>query len=345
MSVAQSKSRYTNISQREKILDLHDKGYTQKEIAQFLFISPSTVHFWLHRHGDLNPKKKTGRHRKTTIEEDNAIYVLCKKDPFLPATDINRKLELSVSPQTVRNRLIEKGLINCKPSTKPFLSEVHKTKRLEFAHRYVHWTPEQWEKVFIADEKVFQSFGYGCQRVWRPKLSRWDESKEYTNVTRFHESVLNNRKTSNRFSVAIWGCIGLKNNIHFIKIKHLEHKYFIREICENFLKHDFDNAYLLHDNSPIHTAKAAQRWYEENNITVLKWPPYSPDLNPIENLWAKMEYMTRNRNPTSREHLWDMVHDTFQEIVANKDYIKKLVHSMPKRLNDVIEAHGNFTKY
>lgn len=342
--MSQCNSRYTSISQREKILQLHNEGYTQKEIAQLLFLSPATVNLWINRLGDINSKKQTGRPRKTTVYDDDAIYELSRKDPFLPATDINRKLELNVSHQTVRNRLIEKGLKNCKPSTKPFLTEEHLKKRLEFALRYVHWTPEKWEKVFIADEKNFQSFGNAFQRVWRPKLSRWGES-DYITIRRYHESVLNNRKKSGRFSISIWGCIGLKNHIHLIKVKHLEHKYFIKEICEKFLKHDYDNAYLLHDNAPVHTAKAAKQWYEENNITVLKWPPNSPDLNPIENLWGKMEYMTKNRNPTSREHLWDIVQDAFQEIVADEEYIKNLVRSMPKRLNDVIEAKGNFTKY
>jgi transposase len=26
-------------------------------------------------------------------------------------------------------------------------------------------------------------------------------------------------------------------------------------------------------------------WAEENGVELLDWPPYSPDLNPIENLW------------------------------------------------------------
>lgn len=349
MSGTKSTSKYTDITQREKILQLHDEGYTQKEIARLLFISPATVNLWINRRGDLTTKTKTGRRRKTTVDQDDAIYSLSVKDPFLPATDINRKLELNISHQTVRNRMVEKGLKNCKPSTKPFLSQVHKTKRLEFAHTYIHWTPEKWENVFVADEKVFQSFGNGSQRVWRPKLNRWDKSDDDDDdnkITRFHESVLNYHKTSKRFSIPIWGCIGLKNHIHLIKISHLEHKYFIREILNVYLKHDTDKAYLLHDKSPIHTAKAVKEWYKNNNITVLEWPPYSPDLNPIENLWGKMEYMTRNRNPTSREHLWNIVYDTYQEIITNdEDYIKNLVRSMPKRLEDVIKAEGNFTKY
>lgn len=345
MSVTKSNSRYTNIAQREKILQLHNEGYTQKEIARLLFLSPSTVNLWINRLGDLNAKKKTGRPRKTTVYQDNAIYTFSRRDPFLPATDINRRLELNLSHQTVRNRLIEKGLKNYKPPTKPFLEKKHKDKRLEFAKLYINWSPDRWENVLFADEKIFQSFGNGNIRVWRPKLSRWDDSNDYLNITRFHESVFNTRKKSGRFSISIWGCIGLKNNIHLVKIKNMNHKYFIKEICENYLKHDNDNAYLLQDKASVHTARAAQRWYQENNITVLKWPSYSPDLNPIENFWAKMEYMTRNRNPTSREHLWNIVHDTFEEIVADEEYIKNLVRSMPKRLEAVIEGEGNLTKY
>ena len=28
-----------------------------------------------------------------------------------------------------------------------------------------------------------------------------------------------------------------------------------------------------------------KEWAAENGVELLDWPPYSPDLNPIENLW------------------------------------------------------------
>ena len=29
--------------------------------------------------------------------------------------------------------------------------------------------------------------------------------------------------------------------------------------------------------------------FDENSVTMLAWPPKSPDLNPIENIWGQIE--------------------------------------------------------
>ena len=36
------------------------------------------------------------------------------------------------------------------------------------------------------------------------------------------------------------------------------------------------------DNARIHWTLDDLRFYKENNIVVIDWPAYSPDLNPIE---------------------------------------------------------------
>ncbi len=41
---------------------------------------------------------------------------------------------------------------------------------------------------------------------------------------------------------------------------------------------------FMQDNASIHRVRKSKLWFQENGIEVMEWPPYSPDLNSIENL-------------------------------------------------------------
>jgi transposase len=42
-------------------------------------------------------------------------------------------------------------------------------------------------------------------------------------------------------------------------------------------------------NDPKHTSKVVAKWHKDNKGKVLEWLSQSPDLSPIENLWAELK--------------------------------------------------------
>jgi len=38
----------------------------------------------------------------------------------------------------------------------------------------------------------------------------------------------------------------------------------------------------MQDNALIYTAILVAKWFKENIVEVINWPPYSPDLNLIK---------------------------------------------------------------
>ena len=50
-----------------------------------------------------------------------------------------------------------------------------------------------------------------------------------------------------------------------------------------------DVLFIQIGNARYHWSIEALEFYYENNIKIIDWPPYSPYLNPIENIWAIMK--------------------------------------------------------
>lgn len=71
----------------------------------------------------------------------------------------------------------------------------------------------------------------------------------------------------------------------------------------------------------------------------------SPDLNPIENLWAilKRKLGGLEHQPGSIKELWEKIYEMWGEIDVK--YCENLVESMPRRIKQVIRKKGDITGY
>jgi DDE superfamily endonuclease len=75
----------------------------------------------------------------------------------------------------------------------------------------------------------------------------------------------------------------------------------------------------------------------------MDWPPQSPDLNPIENLWHIVKQQVFQAKPTSLSDLDQIVQKYWNDI--SPLMCQRLIASMPRRIAACIAAEGGSTKY
>src|SRR4051794_7620912 len=61
---------------------------------------------------------------------------------------------------------------------------------------------------------------------------------------------------------------------------------------------------VIMDNLPVHKVPAVRRAIEAAGAQLLFLPPYSPDLNPIEMVFAKMKALLRHEAHRTVDALW-----------------------------------------
>lgn len=82
------------------------------------------------------------------------------------------------------------------------------------------------------------------------------------------------------------------------------------------------------------------------------WPPHSPDLNPIENLWAllkaeiykiRLDLMHMKNNNETKRILVETAQIAWQNI--DMKHLEHLSETMPNRVQAIIESEGWYTPY
>ena len=106
---------------------------------------------------------------------------------------------------------------------------------------------------------------------------------------------------------------------------------------------DTDDWILQEDNDPRHRSRLCTAWKTENGITNLDWPSQSPDANPIENVWNVLKMKLAGKRVFPLKKLSQKIRKIWQELPT--DYAEKLVESMPKSCQAILDNDGNWTIY
>jgi transposase len=108
-----------------------------------------------------------------------------------------------------------------------------------------------------------------------------------------------------------------------------------------------NNHIFMQDGASCHTSHSTQEFLEDeckyDFWDKTEWPGNSPDLNPLENVWAYLDSKVKARMPGNKEDFKRKLKEEWAKITP--DTLRKFVSSMPRRIQAVLDADGKHTKY
>ena len=143
-------------------------------------------------------------------------------------------------------------------------------------------------QIIWSDEKKFNLDGCDGQR------SYWHDIRK--------EPMYFSKRNYGGGSLMIWGafCGNRKVGLAFVscRMDSTEYQEVLSSHLLPFLEEQREQGFLFQqDNARIHVSRSTMAFLNEHNLAVLDWPPCSPDLNPIENIWrVSTERFTQARS-------------------------------------------------
>lgn len=335
--------RQLTIVEKAQIVARIQDGWSIRSIAQLYGRNKSTIQEIKKRwqqEGSFDRREGSGGPRISSLEEDALFLGHLRDNPFQMVRQAMNATGFPGSRPTASRRVNKSELRNRVAAKKIKLTEERKQSRLLFALNYIYREPQFWNRVIFTDEKTFQSTYNGSIRVYRPDRTRFEE--RYTSDLAFRPG---------RFSVNVWGWISYYGLGVCWKLEGRFNAENYRQVLEHIMLPSVRSIYpnnsfiYQQDNCPVHTANVVKDWFHNNNVEVLPWPSISPDINPIENVWAIIVKKIYHRNffPHNSNELWEIIHQCWEELDQN--IARNLINSMPNRLAQVIEKEGSMTKY
>lgn len=338
---------------RLAIVKLSKLGYNCKKICKILRTSRMLTWKW------MNYKKFEGKGcRLSKFSEEQKEY-LCNKvkgkivgkegsSSRRLSNDFFKKYNQKISHSTV-NYILNTGLTKPLKVINTFhLTKLHEDKRTKFAENIIN-NNINTDNIFFTDE---------CRVVLYPKLNshnnfiRYDKEEKANRWNPYIQRKRANETPKFEKSVMIAGGIckyGLSNLVFCSGTQNsFSYKQFLLFMKSDMEKIEEKNnlkekLLFQQDNAACHTSRESRAaidvLFGENTI---EWPPNSPDLSPIENVWAILKEKLSKRNIKNFDELRENIIDIWikfpvslcEKLCANFiDKIKYVKEYKGKRIN------------
>ena len=311
-------------------------GYGFEKAAKYMKCATTTAKRWVVRYdetGDVVDEVGRGRPRLTTPKQDKKISAIVSKKRKISSKALCQQLEnkgISISSRTVRRRLNESGFKSLPPLLKPLLTEKARFLRLQWAQAN---RERDWSNVIFTDETTVELFR-SPTKVWRRK----GEQVVYP-------------KVKHPLKVHAWGCFSSQGfgelycfteNLNGDLLCKLYEQALLPS-AQTMFGEEKKDWILQEDNDPKHRSQKAENFRQDHKLQKIDWPSYSPDLNPIENVWSILKSNVAENRVTTLKGLIATMKKEWANLTL--EYAQRLAETMSHRIEAVIQREGDFTMY
>ena len=343
---------------RYRAVGMVNGGMPQVEVAKELKIEPRTLRRWmaLDRKG-VTLENRRGRGRKTAMSRVAKIVVA---KSVVKRHQSTRKLarKLGAKQHPVSKSAVHRYLRQClrlKPlrlRKEPKLTSAQRRKRLDCAKARLSWSIQDWRWVLFSDESPFELYhppNRQNDRVWA------HDSSEVPVTETVKQPV----------KIMVWGMMSFRglSDLHVVpRGQTVTADFYVEEVLKGTaasamsrqrengpptvikLLPDMSEAVFQQDGAPAHSGAKTQEWCRANFSGFWakgEWPGNSPDLSPIENLWAIVQDKVDKMAPASSEMtLIRNVRSAWRSISA--ETLDSLICGMPERMRACVAKCGGF---
>ncbi len=273
-------------------------------------------------------KKGSGRPRLLTGEDRKSLSKFALQNPLESTRRVTSKFNAcrgkKVSHMTVYRSLKFSGIVKKLPKKVPNLTRQQELKRLNFCQ---NWNvPGFFDNVFLTDECSFQ-LHRNTVRVW----SSIRNAKPTKKVPKFSPKLM------------VWGALSKKGfYLHIYENNANVNSSSYQDTLLNFIPFAnelFPEGWILQqDGATPHTSTETQEFFSKYSIQILQWPPNSPDLSAIENVWQVLKIHVEKKNPQNlnelRRYIWE------SKDIITPEMQNKLLDSTYSRLEKCTQARG-----
>lgn len=311
---------------RFRTIQLYKEGKQINEISYFFGLHRGSISRWItlyKRNGKniLKMKKAKGANYKLTKDELKDILSMLNDDATIYGFEnplwtckmvqqmIFKKTKKTMHPTGIMKLFRKLNLSPQKPERISYQKNRKAVKR---------WLKEEWPKI---EEH---------RRRWQAMLYFQDESgislipvlgRTWAPKGKTPKVLVTGKRGGFCVTSAISPAGKLIFRIEKGKVNAKKHIEFLKKIIK---QHPNRKVIVIEDSAPVHKAKMIEKFVEQNKkrFAIYKLPPYCPELNPTEHVWAYLKaHELKTHQAQNTEELKHLVKRKMQSIQMKKQLI------------------------